>query len=136
MRICKTIKLAIVVFSSVLPFYAYSADITNDVNEGVSKITSKAGDAMQDASENMKDAASSVGDATKDTAITTKIKGKITQLSNNKQIGDDDLHVETTNGVVHIFGKVSKSNDVDIIKTEVSKVNGVKDINTNIDVME
>jgi len=72
-------------------------------------------------------------DYLKDAVITAKVKGKIRQLANQKRIGDNyDLHVETTNGVVHIFGKVVKSKDKNVIKDNVAKMDDVRQVNFNI----
>ncbi len=70
-----------------------------------------------------------------DAVITAKVKGKIMQLSNAKKISSqNNLHVETTNGEVHIFGSVGKSKDKDTIKAAVGDVSGVKLVKLNIDV--
>ena len=70
-----------------------------------------------------------------DSFITAKVKGTIMQLSNNNTIGaNSDLHVETTNGAVHIFGTVTKSNDIATIKQAVTAIKGVKSVNSNIEV--
>jgi hyperosmotically inducible protein len=71
---------------------------------------------------------------TKDSFITAKVKGTIMQLSSDDKINSkNDLHVETTNGAVHIFGTVANNDDVSVLKDTVSKVDGVKSVNTNID---
>jgi hyperosmotically inducible protein len=69
----------------------------------------------------------------RDALITAKAKGKIRQLANQKRIGDNyELHVETTNGVVHIFGKVAKNKDKAIIKDNIAKMDDVKQVHFNI----
>lgn len=71
-----------------------------------------------------------------DAFITAKVKGKILQLYNDDQIAKGyNLHVETTNGVVHVFGKVTNSNDISTIEKNIKAISGVKDVNTNIDVV-
>lgn len=68
-----------------------------------------------------------------DAMITAKVKGKIKQLSNQQRISKDyKLHVETTNGVVHIFGKVGNNRDVKEIKDSVYKMDKVKGVKLNI----
>ena len=72
-----------------------------------------------------------------DAFITAKVKGKIMQLSNEDKIASGyDLHVETTNGIVHIFGKVTDRNDIAIVEKSVGDINDVKGVHTNIDVVK
>lgn len=72
-----------------------------------------------------------------DALITAKTKGKIMQLYNEDKIAKGyDLHVETTNGVVHIFGKVTDRNDIKIIEKSIKAISDVKDVETNIDVVK
>lgn len=72
-----------------------------------------------------------------DALITAKAKGKIMQLANEDKIAKGyDLHVETTNGVVHIFGKVTDHNDIKIVEKTVSDISDVKKVETNIDVVK
>jgi hyperosmotically inducible protein len=72
-----------------------------------------------------------------DALITAKAKGKIMQLSNEDKIAKGyDLHVETTNGVVHIFGKVTDRNDINIVEKSVGAISDVKNVETNIDVVK
>jgi len=68
-----------------------------------------------------------------DALITAKVKGKIRHLYTSKQIADGyDLHVETTNQVVHIRGTVANSADMDTVINAVKGVKGVKSVKTNI----
>lgn len=72
-----------------------------------------------------------------DAFITAKVKGKILQLYNDDKIAKGySLHVETTNGVVHVFGKVTESNDIAIIEHSIKEITDVKDVKTNIDVVK
>lgn len=72
-----------------------------------------------------------------DAYITAKVKGKIMQLDHDGVISNkNDLHVETTNGVVHVFGKVGNRKDINTIEQAVKKMNDVKDVKTNIDVIK
>lgn len=72
-----------------------------------------------------------------DAFITAKAKGKIMQLANEDKIAKGyDLHVETINGEVHIFGKVTDHNDIAIVEKSVSDITDVKSVNTNIDVVK
>jgi hyperosmotically inducible protein len=72
---------------------------------------------------------------TGDAFVTAKVKGTIMQLSKNNKInGGSDLHIETTNGAVHIFGTVTNIDDVAKIKAAATAISGVKSVNTNIDV--
>jgi hyperosmotically inducible protein len=70
-----------------------------------------------------------------DASITAKVKGKIRYLYINKKISDGyDLHVETTDQVVHIFGEVSRAMDTETITSAAKNVSGVKNVKTNIKV--
>jgi hyperosmotically inducible protein len=72
-----------------------------------------------------------------DALITAKTKGKIMQLANEDKIASGyDLHVETTNGVVHIFGKVTDRNDIAIVEKSVGAISDVKSVKTNIDIVK
>lgn len=72
-----------------------------------------------------------------DALLTAKAKGKIMQLANEDKIAKGyDLHVETTNGVVHIFGKVTDRNDINIVEKGVGDISDVKNVETNIDVVK
>jgi hyperosmotically inducible protein len=77
----------------------------------------------------VKDSKSFLGDS----LITAKIKGKIRHLYTYGKIGEQyDLHVETTNGVVHIMGAVSRKIDIDTVVNAASSVKGVKSVKHNI----
>lgn len=68
-----------------------------------------------------------------DMLITAKAKGRILNLYLNERIaGGYDLHVETTNQKVHIYGVVAAEKDIQAIKEAVSNIVGVKQVNTNI----
>jgi len=71
--------------------------------------------------------------AVSDALLTAKVKGKIRHLFIHKKIAEGyDLHVETINNVVHIFGEVMNKNDLDIIVDEVKKIKNVGSVKTNI----
>lgn len=68
-----------------------------------------------------------------DSLITAKAKGRIKYLSLNKHIAEGyNLHVETTNKVVHIFGDVKAKKDIDTIKNAVNGIVSVQKVNLNI----
>ena len=68
-----------------------------------------------------------------DSLITAKVKGKIRHLYIHKKIDSNyDLHVETNNQVVHIFGEVGRTADISTIVAEAKKVVNVKSVKTNI----
>jgi hyperosmotically inducible protein len=72
-----------------------------------------------------------------DAAITTKAKFKIMELSDKGQIeGTTNLHVETTNGDIHVFGTVTQKADISTIKQALSAIEGVKSVKTNIEVVK
>jgi hyperosmotically inducible protein len=78
-----------------------------------------------------KDSKSFLGDA----VITAKVKGKIRHLYTSGKIGDQyELHVETTNGVVHIMGSVARKIDIDTIVNAAQSVKDVKTVKHNIKV--
>jgi len=68
----------------------------------------------------------------KDSFITSAAKGKIILLARNGKIGKDiNFSVETTNGKVHIFGKIEDDKDISVITREVGRIKGVKNVNCN-----
>ena len=68
-----------------------------------------------------------------DSILTAKVKGKIRHLYIYHKLEPDyDLHVETTNQVVHIFGIVNRAIDVDTIVNAAKEVKGVKSVRTSI----
>lgn len=68
-----------------------------------------------------------------DSLITAKAKGRIKYLSLNKHIAKGyNLHVETTNKIVHIFGDVKDKKDIPSIKNAINGIFSVKKINMNI----
>lgn len=67
-----------------------------------------------------------------DSIITAKVKGRIRHLVYNKLKSEHDLHVETTNQVVHIFGTVDRNVDIDSIIAVAREVKDVKSVRTNI----
>jgi hyperosmotically inducible protein len=69
----------------------------------------------------------------KDATITAKVKGTILQLANDRKISSDyNLHVETTNGEVHIFGSLADPSDQKTIIDRVGQIEGVNGVKTNI----
>lgn len=70
-----------------------------------------------------------------DATITAKARGKVMQLVNSNLIAKgSDLHIETANGEVHIFGIVYKATDIEVIKRAIQEISGVKGVKVNIDV--
>lgn len=70
-----------------------------------------------------------------DAMCTVKAKAKISSLASDKKIAKGyDLHVETTNGEVHIFGTVTNKADIDTVRDAVRAIADVKGVKTNIDV--
>lgn len=68
-----------------------------------------------------------------DAFITSAVKGKLTWLIRHNKIGKrSHFHVETTNGNVHIFGKVEDNQDTSIITREVGRIKGVKQVFCNV----
>ncbi|MDP4832831.1 MAG: BON domain-containing protein [Rickettsiaceae bacterium] len=68
-----------------------------------------------------------------DTLITAKVYGKIKHLMLYNQISkDNDIKVETKNGVVHLEGHSIGEIDRRLIVDSVSKINTVKSVKENI----
>ncbi len=68
-----------------------------------------------------------------DALITAKVKGKIRHLFTSRQIAHGyELHVETTDQVVHILGSVAREADLDTVVAAAKEVKGVKSVKTNI----
>jgi len=75
----------------------------------------------------------SSSDFLSDALITAKANGRIKYLALNKQIDRGyDLHVETMNKVVHIFGDVKNQKDVDAIETAINSIVSVDKVKMNI----
>jgi len=73
-------------------------------------------------------------DFAKDAMITSKIKGKILQLANDGKLAKGyELHVETTNGNVHIFGKARNRQEVKRIESIAKNTENVNKVSTNIE---
>ncbi len=71
-----------------------------------------------------------------DAFITSAVKGKLVSLARSNKISNNyDVHVETTNGHVHIFGKTSNNQDVSVIEREVGRIKGVTTVHCNISIM-
>ena len=69
-----------------------------------------------------------------DAYITAAVKGKLTWLIRHNKIGKHShFHVETTNGNVHIFGKIEDNQDISIITREIGRIKGVKNVRCNLD---
>jgi len=70
-----------------------------------------------------------------DAFITAKVEGKIAQLSVDRKINSKhDLHVETTNGVVHINGIIGKFDDARVVSDAVKNLDGVQDVKLDVQV--
>ena len=69
----------------------------------------------------------------KDALITSAVKGKIMLLAKNNKIEKTDIHVETTNGNVHLFGRLDNEEDLSVIRREVGRIKGVKSVNCNLE---
>lgn len=68
-----------------------------------------------------------------DALVTAKVKGKISQLANDLKISKGyELHVETTNGNVHIFGDVINRSDIKEVEYAAKSVLSVVKVSTNI----
>ena len=71
----------------------------------------------------------------KDALLTSAVKGKIMYLYNNGKIEKSNIHVETTNGSVHLFGNIGNKEDVSILKRELNRIRGVKSVHCNLEEM-
>jgi hyperosmotically inducible protein len=68
-----------------------------------------------------------------DSLITAKAKGRIKYLALNKHIDEGyNLHVETTNKVVHVFGDVQNQKDVAAIEKAINDIVNVEKVKINI----
>ena len=68
-----------------------------------------------------------------DAFITAKAKGKIKYLSINNKISPGyELHIETTNKVVHILGDVKNEKDIKTIKESINDIIDVDGVRINI----
>ena len=68
-----------------------------------------------------------------DAFITAKAKGKIKYLSINNKISPGyELHIETTNKVVHILGDVTEEKDIKTIEESINDIIDVAGVKINI----
>ncbi|MDG1436460.1 MAG: BON domain-containing protein [Rickettsiaceae bacterium] len=68
-----------------------------------------------------------------DAFITAKSKGRIKYLALNDKIAPGyELHIETTNQVVHIWGKVKNEGDIKVIKDSIEDIIDVDAVKLNI----
>lgn len=71
-----------------------------------------------------------------DAFVTSAVKGKLVSLARSNKISNNyDFHIETTNGHVHIFGKISNNHDISVIEREIVRIKGVKKVHCNINIM-
>ena len=69
-----------------------------------------------------------------DAFITSAVKGKLIWLVRHDKIGKTShFHVETTNGNVHVFGKVEDNKNISIITREIGRIKGVKQVRCNFE---
>ncbi len=68
-----------------------------------------------------------------DALLTSAVRGKIISLTRNNKIGKNKIHVETTNGCVHLFGTIDDEQDISIIQRETNRIKGVKGVHCNIE---
>lgn len=86
----------------------------------------------QQIGQGVKHAASDAGQAVSDSAITTKVKSKLTA---NQGLSSFDIHVETTNGIVTLSGTVNQASARDLAERIARDTDGVKGVNNNIKVV-
>jgi len=68
-----------------------------------------------------------------DAYITAKARGKIKYLELSSQIKPGyEIHIETTNAIVHIFGNITEKNDSTIIEKAIADIIDVKGVKTNL----
>lgn len=192
MKSKQSIIIAFMTLSALLPFGVYAESVVDEIGDGVSNVASKVGDVADDTAITSKvkakltlesdiplnisvtttnnvvylsgivdtrlqankiiqlaesvDGVKDVNDSKlqitssdsffSDATITAKAMGKIMQLRESDKIGSgSDLHVETTNGDVHVYGSVTQNDDKQVVKDAVGSINGVKTVSANIDVV-
>ena len=108
-------------------------DVDTNLQAGKAVEIAASTDDVQDVTNELKvkDSSQAISDA----MLTAKAKGKIRHLFVHKKIADGyDLHVETINKVVHIFGEVANAKDIDTVTAEVKNIKDVGSVKTNIKV--
>jgi osmotically-inducible protein OsmY len=132
----KLINFCAVLVCSLLPFYAFAADVIDDVGNGVKDAATSFGNLGEDLSNAVLGEGSSDTKTNSDASITTQIKTKIKQLETDRKIDNKfSLQVETKDGNVRIYGKVAKSADIDTIEKAANNIKGVKSLKMNVDVV-
>ncbi|RUO81533.1 hypothetical protein CWI84_01900 [Idiomarina tyrosinivorans] len=99
-------------------------------------------DKTEQAMESAKETASDIADATQekmqqageyvdDAVLTTRVKAALIEDDN---LSDSNINVETVNGTVMLTGTVKQEADIDTAENLASNVEGVKDVETDIQV--
>lgn len=99
-------------------------------------------DKTEQAVESVKETATDIADATQekmqqageyvdDAVLTTRVKAALIEDDN---LSDSNINVETVNGTVMLTGTVKQEADIDTAANLASNVEGVKDVETDIQV--
>lgn len=99
-------------------------------------------DKTEQAMESAKETATDIADATQekmqqageyvdDAVLTTRVKAALIEDDN---LSDSNINVETVNGTVMLTGTVKQEADIDTAENLASNVEGVKDVETDIQV--
>jgi osmotically-inducible protein OsmY len=137
-------KLAIATVATVLPLCVLA---DNSVANGMNDASTGVGDAVTDVAPNTTDPATanptmmppttapsdmSATVMPTDQSITTDVEAALKELMVNQKVANGtNLNVTVSNGVVTVTGTVMNTTDIDTVKTAISAVNGVKDINVD-----
>lgn len=71
----------------------------------------------------------------KDAFITAAVKGKIILLTKHGKLGrNSTFNIETTNGYVHVFGKVENKQEIDTLVKKIYSIKGVKEVKHSIEI--
>ena len=109
--------------------------IAQDNNTPASQSMRQAGEKLEQAGSDTGAAAMDAYHGTKraitDAAITVKVK---TALHNDKAVGDRDIHVDTTAGVVTLAGQVPSHSTADRAEQLAMQTEGVKSVSNQLTV--
>lgn len=110
-----------------------SEDAWDETKETSEDAWNKTKEEAQEAGDYAEEKADQAGDYIDDSIITTRVKAVIFEDDN---LNSMNISVETNNGIVQLSGFVESEADIDTAENLASTVEGVKDIENNLQVKE
>jgi osmotically-inducible protein OsmY len=124
--------IPVIVFGIAIAVPAMAQDDSVPASQSMHQAGEKIEQAGSDVAAGAKEAYHGTKRAVKDSAITAKVK---IALHNDKRIGDVDIDVNTTAGVVTLLGKVPSRLIADRAEQVAMQTEGVKRVNNQLTVV-